>query len=134
MNRVALAGRLVRAARLILAEPATLSPHLSVNEIRRQKNELFATLDATEVEILDSVVGSGSCFGTDPKKKAQNNRIQLTRPRSSPKIIEDGQPILNRLVRRGWLRFAPGPSENGRLGLFWATDAAERIWRELGRR
>lgn len=131
MNRLDLAGQLVLAARLLMAEPAALPSHMNVNDIRQKKNELFSTLDAVEVEIIDSVVGTGSCFGRDPKKKSTTNRIQLTRPRSKAKIIEDGQRILNRLVRRGWLRFAPGPT--GDDGLFWATDVAESIWRELRR-
>lgn len=131
MNRLDLAGQLVKAARLLMAEPAVLSSNLNLNEVRQQKNELFATLDAVEVEIIDSVMGSGSCMGMDPKKKSATNRIQLTRPRSKAKIIEDGQRIVNRLVRRGWLRFDPGPIDS--FGFFHATHSAEQIWYELRR-
>lgn len=132
MNRTRLAARLVEAARIILSAPTRLSPHLKINEIRQQKNELFGSLSDLEVEILDAVAGTGSCFGDDPKKKGGNGKIVLTRPRSAAKVIEDGQRVVNQLVRSGWLRFAPSPAVG--FGLFWQTDVAEAVWRELGRR
>lgn len=105
----------------------TLPTFLRLNDARTAKDELFAGLSPMAVEILDVVAAGGSAFGSKPGVPT-NGRIVLGR---DDKIIEDGQRVLNALVKANWLRYSGGPTKTA--GYFWMTDSSERLWRVLGR-
>jgi hypothetical protein len=121
---------------------------LRINDARKRKFELFASLTPFEVNVLDvaSAVRGSHVFGHRPGKRdshdASRGRIVLIYPGrkvSARKVahdeqtIDDGQRVLDRLVRAGWLRFAPVPSSSSDTGYFWLTDASARLWELLGR-
>jgi hypothetical protein len=113
-----------------------LPEFLKLNDARQRKNELFASLSPTQVEMLDTVAHNGHVFGgttstrvvvETPQPRDERGR----RPAPVSRVVENGMADVNVLVRQGWMRFAPqlgGPS-----GYFWMTEAAERLWSVLGR-
>ena len=111
--------------------PTRLPAFLKINDARRQKKELLASLSPFEVELLD--VASKSAGYVQGNPKGDHGRISVTPPgrKAECRVIEDGQRILDKLVQTGWLRFAPqcgGPS-----GYYFPTDSARRLWDVLGR-
>lgn len=103
-----------------------------LNDIRKNKAALFASLTAEQVEILDKVASGGSCFGAEPGKG--DGRVVLDAPGRKDKDSKFvDQKVVNSMLRAGWLRFAEAASVKG-SGYFWMTDSAERVWRELGRK
>lgn len=109
----------------------TLPSFLRLNDARRDKKALFEGLTAVEVEILDIVTKgpSGHVFGAPPGTEPDGTVI-LTPPGRKAVDKEIDQKIVDRMVRKGWLRFAAMPSG---CGYFWPTDSAERLWKVLER-
>lgn len=100
---------------------------LKLNDARKYKMSYFGSLSALEIEILDTA-GKGRVYGAAPGTEPEGTMI-LTIGKTD-KVVEKGQEALDRMVRRGWLRFAKMPSGGG---YFWMTDGAERLWAVLGR-
>lgn len=111
----------------------TLPGMLKLNDARKYKNEMFASLSALEVEILDTVTKSGMCFGSRPGSAKTESAVLTAPGHKSTKVLEGGQATLNAMVRAGWLRFAPMPTTTEGSGYFWATASSERLWQVLGR-
>ena len=96
---------------------------LRLNDARKRKYELLASLTPFEVELLDIARSSGGhVFGHRPGKRdpdtASAGRIALTYPARQvsvrkrvhdERVVDDGQAAVDGLVRAGWLRFAPQP-------------------------
>ncbi len=120
---------------------------LRLNDARKRKYELLASLTPFEVELIDIASSSGGhVFGHRPGKRdpdtASAGRVALTYPARQvsvrkrvhdERVVDDGQVTVDGLVRAGWLRFAPQPSEQSDTGYFWQTDDAKRVWELLGR-
>ncbi len=118
-----------------------------LNDVRKHKFELLASLSPFEIELVDIASSSGGhVFGHRPGKRdvdrGSRGRIVLTYPGRQvsarkrvhdERVVPDGQPVVDELVRTGWLRFAPVPSQTSDLGYFWLTGDAERVWNELRR-
>ena len=106
----------------------TLSHFTKLNDIRKNKKALFASLSAVEVEVLDKVAAGGACFG------GFKGRVVLDAPgrrETDSKTLDSATAVA--MVRAGWLRFVPSPVAKG-SGYFWMTTEAERVWREMGRK
>lgn len=109
----------------------TLPCNLKLNDARKRKNDLFASLDALEIEVLDVLARTGgSCVGKKPGTPSSGKVVLNTRSQE-PKNVD--QKTVNAMVREGWLRFVPAV-EFETSGFFWMTDAAQRVWEVLGRR
>lgn len=111
----------------------TMPNFLRLDDARRNKTVYFEALTALEVEILDVVTQgpSGSVYGSAPGTNPEDAIVITPSGRKvQDKVVEGGQKTLDRMVRKGWLRFAKMPSEGG---YFWPTQAAERLWKVLGR-
>lgn len=106
----------------------SLAPFGRLNDIRKNKAALFASLSELEVEILDKVAAGGSCFGD----KETTAVVLSTSNRHNSRVLENSR-IVGAMVRAGWLRFVESPVVKG-SGHFWMTSSAERVWKELGRR
>jgi hypothetical protein len=116
-----------------------LPPQIRLNDARKRKFELLASLTPLQVEMLDAASGGGNVFGARPGR-ASNGVVLITyrsikvSPRKRVhqyRLVEDGQRVVNAMVAAGWLRFAPTPVEGD--GYFWLTDSASRVWDVLGR-
>lgn len=109
----------------------TLPTFLKLNDARREKKAYFESLSAFEVEIMDVVTKgpSGMVYGSPPGTNPEDS-IVVTVSKSEDKVVEGGQKVVDRMVRRGWLRFAKMPTGGG---YFWPTDSAERLWKVLER-
>jgi len=108
--------------------PARLPNFLPLNEARRTKQELLATLTPFQVLVLDTAFNGGQVFGTRTGTRA------CVTPKGSknPNVVEGGMVEVRLLVHNGWLRFASGPDGDS-SGWFWLTDASKRLWEVLGR-
>ena len=130
--------------------PVTLPNFLRINDARRRKFELLASLTPLEIDLLDVAAagtrGGAHVFGYQPGKhdphEESRGRILITYPSrrvsarksvNDERLLEDGQPVLDRLVRAGWLRFAPAIGTLSSMGYFWLTDASQRLWELLDR-
>jgi hypothetical protein len=102
----------------------------SFNKSRRKlARELLATLDESEREIIGTVRRGLHVFGRPGDTAIVITRIVRLTPktrsiRTDMIRSEDLAPVVNRLHRLGWLRFA---RMDNRDGYFWLTEAAESI-------
>lgn len=103
-----------------------------LNDIRKNKAALFASLNELEVEILDKVASGGACFGS-PKAGSRAVLDAPGRREKDSKVLAGGGTVMMAMIRSGWLRYAESAVVKG-SGYFWMTDSAERVWRELGRK
>lgn len=120
---------------------------LLLNDARKRKFELLASLKPFEIELLDIASSPGGhIFGFRPAKRdpdeMSRGRIALTYPARQvsvrkkvhdERVVDDGQTTVDGLVRTGWLRFAPMPHHESNTGYFWLTDDAHRVWALLDR-
>ena len=111
----------------------TLPSPLKLNDARKYKKELFASLSPVEVEILDAVaVTGGRCMGNRPG--AASGRVMLDKPGAKKsEMLENGQAVVNAMTRAGWLRFAESAGVKD-FGYYWMTDSAKRLWEVLDRK
>jgi hypothetical protein len=102
---------------------------------RKLAAALVASLDPAEREVLGTVHRNLHVFGRPGGGVVVVDTIvSLTPKRRTPRMDiirrEDLAPVVTRLQRLGWLRFAPHAGHKD--GLFWLSDVAEDIFDSAG--
>jgi hypothetical protein len=112
----------------------TLPVFLRQRPARHVAASYLAALTPFEVQVLDTAASGGWVYACKPGVPS-NGLVVLTQkgqPADRGKTYNGAQTTVDRLVHRGWLRFAESPAST-QSGLFWLTFSAENVWRVLGR-
>lgn len=119
--------------------PKRLPIFLPINDARRDKEKLFASLSGFDVELLDRLAsGRFTVFGGDGEnivitKKSRAARYSVrAREEDESRIVLPRGEEARALERAGWLRYSPGPLRR-EDGFYHLTESAEKIWGALGR-
>lgn len=116
----------------------TLHPRLTLTEARARRVEALASLSRDEFRLVECAFTSNAhVFGDMTGGTVLLSKVVKAVPpkRKTTKREETmghGGHLVRKLVKHGWLRFAPGASQTN--GYFWPTSEAETLWTALQER
>ena len=119
--------------------PARLPSYLPINDARRQKAQLLASLSEFDIEVIDFIASrSGRVFGGTGENivmtvtsRASRYSVRAKEEKRDSVVLPRAAEV-RRLERAGWLRSSGSPM-GPEHGYYHLTESAEKVWGALGR-